>query len=159
MSSLSLDGSRESAILDIGIAVARLHLLAEQQSQVFQMLASDRFGEQFGGTVLVFRVIDRDPSAFRHFLHKEEPQHDALHVAEILGEDRTAGDLAVCVISSSVVAAQLFQKVFVERGFDEARSDCVEFIVARTHRCGRAQEEITASLKASRPPLHERRES
>ena len=41
------------------------------------------------------------------------------------------GDLAVYANCSSHVVAKFFQKMLGESGFDEARSDCVEFSLAR----------------------------
>ena len=46
-------------------------------------------------------------------------------------------DLAVCANCSSHFVAKLFQKMLGESGFDEARSDCVEFSFAGTRRRGR----------------------
>ena len=44
------------------------------------MVASDGFGEEVGWVVLAFCVGDRDLSAFRQFLHKEEQPLDMLHL-------------------------------------------------------------------------------
>ena len=54
----------------------RSSLRAENWSDAFQMLSSDRVGEKVGRTLLAIRVRDLDISAFCHFLHKEEPEFD-----------------------------------------------------------------------------------
>ena len=62
-------------------------------------------------------VRDRDLFAFRHFLQKEAPQFDALHLAEILGEEHRAGDLAVCANFKSHIVAQPSKKMLDEQSF------------------------------------------
>ena len=52
-------------------------------------------------------------------------------------ESNGAGDVAVCANFSSHFVAKFFQKVFDEQSFDDARSDCVGFSLARTQRRGR----------------------
>ena len=53
------------------------------------------------GLCLLFCVGDPVVSAFRHFLQKEEPKFDLLHLAESLGEEHRPSDLAVCANFSS----------------------------------------------------------
>ena len=125
----SLDGAFGGVTLDMGTAVARLHAQSERRPEAFQMLASDRFGEQVGQVVLAFCVeigiSPRFVTSCNFHMH---------HLAESLREDDRSSDLAVCAQFGSYVMAQLFQTVSDEQCFDEARSNCVEFIAVTQRR-------------------------
>ena len=68
-------------------------------------------------------------------------------------EDHRLSDLAVCVNFSSLVVAQLFQKVFDEQCLDEARSDSVEVLPPELH-AGVACMRAHVATKASQAVLH-----